>query len=101
MTKEELSNMACEAYNSLGMNPPHYHWMDGFVAGYVANQQKLKQCNVSGSLPSLDDETTVTPIQDALYATGRFSTDDCSNLADGILQYIKDAKMSIVGGNDR
>ena len=49
MTKEQLSNMACEAYNSLGMNPPHYHWMDGFVAGYLAHQQNLQQCNVSGS----------------------------------------------------
>lgn len=50
MTKEQLSNMACEAYNSLGMNPPHYHWMDGFVAGYLAHQQNLQQCNVSGTV---------------------------------------------------
>jgi hypothetical protein len=60
-------------------------------------QRLLKQCSVSGSLPILDDETATAPIQDALYATGKFTTDDCSTLADGILQYIRDAGFSIVG----
>lgn len=46
MTKEQLSNMAAEAYNRLGKNPPPYQWMDGYVAGYVAGQQNLQQCNV-------------------------------------------------------
>jgi len=59
----------------------------------------LQQCNVSLSLPPLDDEIAATPICDALYATGKFTTDDCDSLADGILQYIKDAGFRIVGGN--
>ena len=50
---------------------------------------------VSGSL--LDDETAAEPIQDALYATGRFTTDECDTLADGILRYIKDAEIMMVG----
>ena len=49
MTKEQLSDMAAEAYNRLGKNPPPYQWMDGYVAGYVAGQQNLQQCNVSRS----------------------------------------------------
>ena len=49
---------------------------------------------VSGSL--LDDEAASEPIQDALYATGRFTTDECDTLAEGILRYIKDAKIMMV-----
>jgi hypothetical protein len=55
MTKEQLSNMAAEAYNRLGKNPPPYQWMDGFVAGYVECQKNLQQCNVSGALPNAED----------------------------------------------
>lgn len=65
------------------------------------SSQNSNNAHVGGSLPPLDDEIAAEPIQNALYATGKFTTDDCSTLADGILQYIKDAKMSIVGGNDR
>lgn len=75
MTKEQLSNMACEAYNSLGMNPPHYHWMDGFVAGYLAHQQNLQQCNVSGSLPLADILTMLTNAHEEL-AKSKISMDD-------------------------
>ncbi len=49
---------------------------------------------VSGSL--LDDEAASAPIQDALYATGRFTTDECDTLAEGILRYIKDAEIMMV-----
>lgn len=49
--------------------------------------------------PDLDDESLLTPIQDALYATGKFTTDDCSTLAEGILQYIRDAGMNIICSN--
>ena len=51
MTKEQLSDMAAEAYNRLGKNPPSIHWMDGYAAGYVECQQNLQQCSVSGALP--------------------------------------------------
>ena len=67
MSKEKLSNET--------LNPP------------------LRKGVVMPSLPC--DEEIRTPIQDALYATGQFTTDDCDTLADGILQYIKDAGMKI------
>jgi hypothetical protein len=59
----------------------------------------LQQHDVSGrseQLPQLDDETVLEPMQNALYATNRFTTDQCSTLAEGILMYLKDAKMKIV-----
>lgn len=49
---------------------------------------------VSGSLP-LECEIR-EPIEDALYATGKFTTTDCTDLAEGILQYLADAKMKVV-----
>ena len=42
-----------------------------------------------------DIETASEPIQNALYATGRFTTEQCDELADGILQYITDAGLFI------
>jgi hypothetical protein len=53
--------------------------------------------NIDGAIISgLDYETAITPIQDALYATGKFTTDECSTLANGIFDYIKDAGLRIV-----
>ena len=49
---------------------------------------------VSGSLP-LECEIR-TPIEDALYATGKFTTVECTYLAEGILQYLAEAKMKVV-----
>jgi len=37
-------------------------------------------------------ECVETAIQDALYATGQFTTDECTTLASGIMQYIKDVQ---------
>lgn len=62
-------------------------------------QPQLQQHDVSGQseqLPQLDDETVLEPMQNALYATNSFTTDQCSTLAEGILMYLKDAKMKIV-----
>ena len=42
-----------------------------------------------------DTETASEPIQNALYAAG-FTTEQCDLLADGILQYIEDAGLSII-----
>jgi len=40
---------------------------------------------------SVTDEDVSEPIQNALYATNAFTTDQCSELADGILLYLKEA----------
>ena len=44
---------------------------------------------VSGLLP-IDEEAAREPIQNALYATDNFLPEDCTVIADGILQYLDD-----------
>lgn len=97
MTKDEIIKYVDELIEGQTNVTELGRWYNGgFKDGVQFALQKLQQCNVGGSLPPLGDEIAATPIQDALYATGKFTTDDCSTLADGILQYIKDAKMIIV-----
>lgn len=38
----------------------------------------------------ISDEEIKEPIQDALYATNKFTTDECDELSNGILQYLKE-----------
>lgn len=54
----------------------------------------LRQPPVSGSV--LSNEEMREPIEDALYATQRFLTTQATDLAEGILEYIKDAGFTIV-----
>lgn len=49
---------------------------------------------VSGSV--LSDEEMREPIENALYATKRFLTTQATDLAEGILEYLKDAGYTIV-----
>lgn len=44
----------------------------------------------------LSDEDRLEPIQNALYATQRFSVDECTQISEGILDYLKDANFVIV-----
>jgi len=60
----------------------------------VPQNPQLNIGAVSGSLR--DDEAAAVPIQVALYATGRFTTEKCDTLADGIIRYIKDAEIMMV-----
>lgn len=59
-------------------------------------EQKPKSCqaDVSGSV--LSDEEMREPIENALYATKRFLTTQATDLAEGILEYLKDAGFTIV-----
>ena len=43
----------------------------------------------------VDDERALEPIQDAIYATGRFTTADCDKIANGIIDYLRTAGMNI------
>lgn len=101
ITKEQVIAVAEDVTNKMKRAPISDAEMIKLLVDFYEQVQKCEQCNVSGSLPPLDDEVAGTPIRDALYATRAFTTDDCDSLADGILQYIKDAGFSIVGGNDR
>ena len=48
------------------------------------------------SVSVLSDEEMREPIENALYATRRFLTTQATDLAEGIIQYIKDAGYTIV-----
>lgn len=49
----------------------------------------------------MSNEEILEPIQNALYATNRFTTDECNTLADGILMYLKDAGYSISADQEK
>lgn len=57
---------------------------------------KSGDCNLADVGGSLTDETIYEPIQNALYTTGNFTTEQCDQLTEGILQYIEDYKLKIV-----
>jgi hypothetical protein len=63
---------------------------------YHIHPSRFRLIRRAGEQPQPGDEEVRTPIQDALYATSKFTTDDCTLLADGILMYLKDAGMGIV-----
>ena len=56
--------------------------------------KKLQQHTVSGSV--LSNEDMREPIENALYATNRFLTTQATDLADWILEYLKDVGFTIV-----
>lgn len=72
--------------------------------GYPIPQQKEEKIdNLQGhrvlpcvSVSVLSDEEMREPIENALYATKRFLTTQATDLAEGIIQYIKDAGYIIV-----
>jgi len=39
--------------------------------------------------------TKIAPIENALYATGAFTTIQCTELAEGIFQYLEDANIEL------
>jgi len=55
----------------------------------VNNSTEIIEKIVSGLLPS--NEEIREPIQNAIYATERFTTDQCTEFADGILTYLNEA----------
>ncbi len=54
----------------------------------------IKNAVVSISLPS--DEEIREPIQNALYSTDRLTTDQCTELAYGILAYLNESDFKVV-----
>ena len=43
---EGLKDKAAKAYNELGANPPHFNWMDGYVAGLIADNTVGKKYKI-------------------------------------------------------
>jgi len=60
----------------------------------LPTQSALDKGGVSVSV--LSDEEMREPIENALYATERFLTTQATDLAAGILEYLKDAGFTIV-----
>lgn len=63
--------------------------------------EKIDNQQGNGVLPCvsvsvLSDEEMREPIENALYATRRFLTTQATDLAEGILEYLKDAGYTIV-----
>ena len=83
------------------------------VCAHEATEDDIKheKCGYCGSerfakvLPSLRenipvDKETAAPIQNALYSTGQFTTDDCEVLAKGILMFLDDDELKIIRASD-
>ncbi len=69
--------------------------MDSYAKYY--HEEQVKNCSipvVSISLPS--DEEIREPIQNALYSTDRLTTDQCTELAYGILAYLNESDFKVV-----
>lgn len=92
-TKEEIIVLAGQSYWSNGLDKEGFYivsYVKGYEAGYTEAQSQLQQEWIP-----VEEETAREPIQDALYATGRFTKDECDVLSDGILRYINDANLVI------
>lgn len=61
-----------------------------------SNEEKGNGVLPCVSVSVLSDEEMREPIENALYATRRFLTTQATDLAEGIIQYIKDAGYIIV-----
>lgn len=101
MTREEILNrIALKEYNCLFSEIPLI--MDRLTVLNMAFNELLRQINLSlgGVMPSLLEEEKLEPIENALYATKHFTVQQCTDLAEGILLYIKDNKYDIVKTNE-
>ncbi len=56
--------------------------------GLISELAKAEQ--IKEHLNSVSEEDAKEPIQDALYSTGKFTTDQCDVLVDGILTNLKE-----------
>jgi len=97
MKTKEMEKVASEKYDILGHNvESFFHWSDKDIwcDGYVTAMDEYASQFQQEWIP-VEEETAREPIQDALYATGRFTKDECDVLSDGILRYINDANLVI------
>lgn len=91
MTPTEVLKMLKSKIDTAGLNKCNYAIETSDIE---AINQALLLYDVSGSV--LSDEEMREPIENALYATKRFLTTQATDLAEGILEYLKDAGFTIV-----
>ena len=94
MTKEEIMMKHCSDNGLLSMHlgKSILAAMDEYTQQQVKNHAVLSPVSVS----VLSDQEMREPIENALYSTNRFLTTQATDLAEGIIQYIKDAGYTIV-----
>ena len=89
-TKEEIQSEAEWRFTD-GHGATDQYCVKMFVSACEWMQESIPQEWIP-----VEEETAREPIQDALYATGRFTKDECDVLSDGILRYINDANLVFV-----
>jgi len=45
---------------------------------------------------AIEEDEKLTPVEDALYATGKFTPEQCTKIAKGILLYLDDANIMLM-----
>ena len=81
------SDLCLECYDEFMKSP------EGTFLGNISRARKYKNKADVNKRFLFDG---INHIEDALYATGRFTTIQCSQLADGIMQYIKDGGYALI-----
>ena len=61
----------------------------------VGNVAKPNACPQLCAVADNSGDIMKEAVENALYATGRFTTDQCTNLSEGIVLYIKDSGLKI------
>ena len=72
-------------HKEVSSGEPLKQWLGKFA---TLHAQKIADKMVEERI--ILDEEMAEPVQDALYATGRFTIDECNVLTEGILMYIKE-----------
>ena len=72
-------------HKEVASGEPLAQWLSKFA---TLHAQKIADKMVEERI--ILDEEMAEPVQDALYATGRFTIDECNVLTEGILMYIKE-----------
>jgi len=86
-------------------NAKKWKYLSDVINEYVSERQEnikhsdkhdSKALHIADVSKRFDFNDVFAPIEDALYATNSFTTDQARNLAEGIVQYIKDAGFDII-----
>jgi hypothetical protein len=66
-----------------------------YITEQVGNVAKPDACPQLCVVADNSGDILKEAVENALYATGRFTTDQCTNLSEGIVLYIKDSGLKI------
>ncbi len=69
---------------------------DHYSSGVEAKEKEQERLREHLAKMKRDRDLAREPIENALYATGKFTTCQCTELANGIFQYLKEAGFSVI-----